>query len=219
MWHALSGPQHYLAEGGPYARRYPTSIGPFSAVPDEPSEEHFVALRELVGPGNVATLFRGEASAPEGWEVLGLINGVQMMGPTVAPAEPALPGIVALDGSDAEEMVSLATRTKPGPFAERTWELGTYLGVRIEGRLVAMAGQRAKITDYVEISAVCTDQEFTGRGLARALINAQVSRIIADGRLPMLHAAATNTRAISLYEHLGFRHRRYVGGVIMRAPQ
>jgi ribosomal protein S18 acetylase RimI-like enzyme len=218
MWHALSGVQRHLAQGDDRARRYPSDIGPFSAVPDEPRSEHYDALRELVGAGNVATLFRGDVVAPEDWEVLGAINGVQMVGPTVPYVNSVDARIITLGANDVDDMMSLTSRTKPGPFAIRTWQLGTYLGVRVEGRLVAMAGQRAQTADYVEISAVCTDEEFGGRGLGRALVQAQVGIILEAGKVPVLHASATNARAIALYEHLGFQHRRTVGGAIMRAP-
>jgi ribosomal protein S18 acetylase RimI-like enzyme len=217
MWHALSGAQRHFAEGDELARRYPVAVGPFSAVPDEPRDEHFDALRALVGPGNVATLLRGELSAPVGWDVLGTIDAVQMVGPTSnTPAED--PRICLLGAEDVEEMVSLVARTKPGPFAQRTWELGTYLGVRIDGRLVAMAGQRAQTNDHIEVSAVCTDAEYVGRGLGGALVMAQVELIVAAGKRPMLHTASNNVRAIALYVHLGFELRRSVGGLIARAP-
>jgi predicted GNAT family acetyltransferase len=114
--------------------------------------------------------------------------------------------------------MSLTARTKPGPFSKETWKLGTYLGIHIDGRLVAMAGQRAQTLDYVEISAVCTDNEFTGRGLARALVLAQVEIVVSAGKTPMLHAAASNTRAIALYEAWGFQLRRTIRGAVIRAP-
>jgi ribosomal protein S18 acetylase RimI-like enzyme len=218
MWHAMNGPQRNLAEGGELAKRYPSDVGPFCAVPDEPTGEHFDALRTLVGPGNVATILRGELRPPEDWEVLGTIDAVQMIGPSelVNGADDAR--IATLGVDDVEEMMSLTSRTKPGPFARRTWELGTYLGIRVDGRLVSMAGQRARTNEHVEISAVCTDEAFVGRGLGRALILAQVNAVIKEGKLPMLHAAANNGRAISLYEFLGFHLRRPIGGVIVRAP-
>jgi ribosomal protein S18 acetylase RimI-like enzyme len=219
MWHAMSGPQRDISEGDERARRYPVDVGPFSALPDELTADDYRALGDLVGPGNVALLFRGEASAPEGWEVLGTIDGVQMIGPT-SPVVPTNDSrIVTLGPEDVEEMVSLTSRTKPGPFAPRTHELGVYLGIRVDGRLVSMAGQRAQTNEYIEISAVCTDEEFIGRGLGRALINAQIEAITAAGKAPMLHTSAGNARAIALYEHLGFQHRRKVGGVLMRVPQ
>jgi predicted GNAT family acetyltransferase len=97
-------------------------------------------------------------------------------------------------------------------------ELGVYLGIRHDRRLIAMAGQRARTEEHVEISAVCTDEQFVGQGLGRALVEAQIAIIIAEGKTPMLHTSATNARAIALYEYLGFEHRRRVTGAIMRAP-
>jgi ribosomal protein S18 acetylase RimI-like enzyme len=218
MWHALTGPHAQLAEGDECARRYPLDVGPFCAVPDVPTDEHFESLRALVGPGGVATILRGEVTAPEGWEILGTIDGVQMVGPATPMAVVDDPGVVPLGFDDVEAMVSLTSRTRPGPFARRTWELGTYLGVHRDGRLVAMAGQRARTSEHVEISAVCTDDAFVGRGLGAALMVAQVNAIIASDLTPMLHAAASNARAIALYERLGFRLRRTVSGLVMRSP-
>jgi ribosomal protein S18 acetylase RimI-like enzyme len=218
MWYSLEGPHRHFAEGDERARRYPSDIGPFSAVPDEPSPEHFAALRELVGPGGVATLFRGDVKVPEDWEVLGTIDGVQMIWPSGPPLGDVDPRIVTLVNQDVDEMMSLTARTMPGPFAPRTSQLGTYLGVRLDGRLVAMAGQRARTEGHVEISAVCTDELFVGQGLGRAVVHAQVGIILAEGKTPMLHTSATNARAIALYEYLGFQHRRNVSGVIMRSP-
>lgn len=218
MWHALDGPQRRFALGDDRARRYLEDVGPFCAVPDEPEEDNFVALRDLVGPGNVALLLRGEVTAPEDWELLDAFDVVQMIGPRTPASRSVDPRVSALGSDDVEEMMSLTARTRPGPFARRTLELGTYLGIRVDGRLAAMAGQRAQTEEYVEVSAVCTDEEFLGRGLASALINAQVELVLAEGKVPMLHAAASNVRALVLYEHLGFQHRRTVDGVIMRAP-
>jgi GNAT superfamily N-acetyltransferase len=219
MWHAMTGPQRHLSEGDEHARRYPVDVGPFNAVPDEPTVEDYRALGKLVGASNVALLFRGDAVAPAGWDVLGTINGVQMVGPAAPMATSGDAGIVTLGTDDVEEMIALTSRTKPGPFAPRTHELGVYLGVRVDGRLVAMAGQRAQTYDYVEISAVCTDAAFTGRGLGSLLVNAQIELIAAAGKQSMLHTSAENSRAIALYEHLGFQHRRDVGGVLMRVPE
>jgi len=141
-----------------------------------------------------------------------------MIGPTAPLSRSTDPRIVTLGLSDVDDMLELTSRTKPGPFARRTWELGVYLGVRFDGRLIAMAGQRAQTADHVEISAVCTDAQFVGKGLGRALVRAQMEMITAIGKVPMLHAAATNTHAIALYEHLGFEHRCTFPILIMRAP-
>jgi ribosomal protein S18 acetylase RimI-like enzyme len=218
MWHSLSGPHHRFAEGDEHARRYAPDVGPFGAVPDEPTPEDFSALRDLVGPGGVAMLFRTNAPVPPRWEVIGTIDGVQMVWPSRTPVQHSDQRIVTLSGDDVDEMISLTSRTKPGPFAPRTASLGTYVGVRLDGQLVAMAGQRARTDDHVEISAVCTDDRFVGQGLGRSLVLAQVGLILGEGKIPMLHTSATNARAIALYEYLGFQHRSKVNGVIMRSP-
>ncbi len=218
MWHSLKGPHLHLAEGGERARRYPSEVGPFGAVPDEPGPENFEALRELVGPGGVALLFRGDVTVPAAWEVLGTIDGVQMIWPSGPPSRDADPRIVTLGEEDVAEMMSLTARTKPGPFALRTITLGTYLGVRVDGQLIAMAGQRARTDGHVEISAVCTDERHVGQGLSRALMHAQIRIILDEDKIPMLHTSANNARAIALYEYLGFKHRRNVSGAMMRSP-
>ncbi|GAB7003701.1 hypothetical protein JCM18899A_11720 [Nocardioides sp. AN3] len=66
-------------------------------------------------------------------------------------------------------MLALVERNKPGQFLPGTPQMGTYLGIRHEGRLVAMAGERLHPPGWTEISAVCTDADFRGRGLAGRL--------------------------------------------------
>jgi ribosomal protein S18 acetylase RimI-like enzyme len=217
FWHALNGSQRQFSLGDERARRFREDIGPFGALPDGATAENYAALAELVGSGNSVVLFRDDP-APDAWEVIGTINAVQMIGPMAPLTHVVDPRVSTLGVDDVDDMMSLTSQTKPGPFLKETWQLGTYLGIRVDGRLVAMAGQRARTPDYVEISAVCTDTEFTGRGLARALVLAQVEIIISAGQVPMLHAAATNTRAISLYEAWGFQHRRTISGAILRTP-
>ncbi len=72
--------------------------------------------------------------------------------------------VVTLGKRDAAEMVALAELTHPGPFAASTVEFGGYLGVRREGRLVAMAGRRLQLPGWTEISAVCTHPDHRGKG-------------------------------------------------------
>jgi predicted GNAT family acetyltransferase len=118
---------------------------------------------------------------------------------------------VELGPADASEMLDLVERTEPGPFRPRTVELGSYLGVRADGDLVAMAGQRFR-TDgpdaAIEISAVCTDRDHRGQGLGGALVIEQVEIIRGHGHLPIMHVTRENTVALSVYERLGFRALR-----------
>jgi predicted GNAT family acetyltransferase len=129
------------------------------------------------------------------------------------------PELETLGDADVDAMLALVGRTKPGPFARRTHELGTYLGVYDDlAGLVAMAGERLRVPGATEISAVCTDPGVRGRGLATRLVLALAAGIRARGELPILHASADNTTAIRLYEQLGFRLRAEPSFVAVRAP-
>jgi GNAT superfamily N-acetyltransferase len=132
----------------------------------------------------------------------------------VAPDPEAVP----LGRVDVPEMLDLTARTEPGPFLPRTYELGTYLGIRRRGRLVALAGERLHPDGWTEISAVCTDEAWRGQGLATRLIRAVGAGIRARGDIPFLHAVATNP-AIGLYEQLGFRLRKTTAFAAARVPE
>jgi predicted GNAT family acetyltransferase len=115
-------------------------------------------------------------------------------------------------------MLDLVERTKPGPFQPRTIELGAYLGIRRGGALVAMAGERLHPPGWTEISAFCTDPLYRGQGMATRLVRALAAGIRARNETPFLHAAATNTSAIRLYESLGFELRQRTEFVAVRVP-
>lgn len=125
---------------------------------------------------------------------------------------------VVLTPDDVPEMTALVERTKPGPFLPRTIELGTYLGIRRDGRLVAMAGERLHPPGWTEISAVCTDEAYRGQGFGRRLVLAVAHGIRERGEAPLMHAAAGNTGAIGLYQHLGFRLRDRGAPRFVRVP-
>ena len=118
------------------------------------------------------------------------------------------PAALRLGPRDVPEILDLVARTQPGPFLPRTIELGSYLGFRHQGALVAMAGERLHPEGWTEISAVCTDPAFRGRGLAGRLVSAVGAGIAERGDRVLLHALATNLTAIGLYLSLGFRLRR-----------
>jgi ribosomal protein S18 acetylase RimI-like enzyme len=216
VWHALHGPQRAFGTANRSAARYAPDVAFFSALPSEPAPADWEALRALVGPNAVAVLFRDEVRAPAGWQEDFRLPTVQMVG-VGAQWEPS-PRAEHLGAADVAEMLDLARRTRPGPFVARTIELGTYLGIRADGVLVAMAGERMRIPGHTEISAVCTDDRHRGRGLGSALVRALVAGIVARGEVPFLHVVAENVGAIRLYERLGFTTRRMVEVVGLRAP-
>jgi ribosomal protein S18 acetylase RimI-like enzyme len=128
------------------------------------------------------------------------------------------PEAVLLGAADVPDMLDLVARTRPGPFEPDTYRMGTYLGIRHDGALVAMAGERIRPPGWSEISAVCTDPAHRGRGLATRLIRAVGAVIRERGEVPFLHAAGSNTTAIRLYEHMGFTLRRRVQFAALRSP-
>lgn len=203
-WAALTGPHAHFADRIGHAARYPAEMAAFYAVSDEGDPRAWADLATLVGTGGTAVL-RGVTEAPDGWEVLGTGQGVQLVD-TSLRADPA-PEAVRLGPADVPEILDLVARTEPGPFLPRTVEMGTYLGIRHRGRLVAMAGERLHPPGWTEISAVCTDPDHRARGLATRLVRAVAAGIRERGEQPFLHATATNTDAIRLYESLGFTLR------------
>jgi ribosomal protein S18 acetylase RimI-like enzyme len=213
---SLRGPHTAFAERRGDVLRYPVEVSSFVALPDKPDETSWADVAELLGPGAVALVTAINTPLPVGWEIVVNVDGVQLVDHAVAatPDEEA----VRLGLADVPDMLDLVERTKPGPFLRRTIEMGRFLGIRREGSLVAMAGERLHPPGYTEISAVCTDPAFRGQGLASRLVLAVAAEIHARGETPFLHAAQHNVNAIRLYESIGFRLRRETPFVALRVP-
>lgn len=212
VWHSIDGAHAHLAEREGRAGRFLRDVGPFSAVADA---DAWGDLARLVGGGHGALLFAPGVVVPEGWTEEHRFPCVQMVAADVPP--PPDIELVDLGPDDVPEMLDLVAATRPGPFEKRTIELGRYLGHRVDGRLVAMAGERMRVPGYTEVSAVCTAADQRGRGLGTALTLAVVHHIRERGDEAFLHASADNTNAIRLYEALGFRLRTSPDVVIARA--
>ncbi|WP_246486148.1 GNAT family N-acetyltransferase [Kribbella qitaiheensis] len=188
------------------ARRYPSQVAPFLGLPDEITSQDWADAAELVGVGHTAALMRPDLPIPEPFKLVQQFDLVQLVAPESFGAED--PAAVVLGVEDVPEMLALTELTEPGPFRTRTIEFGGYLGLRSgqgeEGKLIAMAGERFRPPGYVEISAVCTDPAYRGKGLATRLVRAAAAAIERTGARPFLHTGGTNTTAIRLYEGLGF---------------
>ncbi|MCA1219515.1 GNAT family N-acetyltransferase [Streptomyces sp. 8L] len=213
---ALTGPHAHFAERQGELLRYPVDVSPWLALPDEPESWSWDAVAAFVGAGGTFSVARSDVVPPADWDIVFHAEGVQMDGSGVrgeADAE-----AVRLGSDDVPEMLDLVERTRPGPFLPRTGEMGTYLGIRRDGRLVCMAGERMRPPGWTEISAVCTDSGHRGQGLAGRLIRALAAEIQARGERPFLHAAASNTGAVRLYESLGFELRRKINFTGVRVP-
>jgi ribosomal protein S18 acetylase RimI-like enzyme len=207
IWNALNGPQAKLAESAGSARRFPPAVTTLGALA-ELNDEGFASLASLQKPGEVTALFLHETLAPRGWKVVHAAPLAQMVYEGGEPARSAN-GWVKLGPTDGAEMLALAQLTQPGPFGTRTGELGHFIGIRdASGKLLAMAGERLHVIGFTEISAVCTHPDHLGRGYAAGLMAEIMTRIRERGETPFLHVRTANTRAIQLYERLGFRQRR-----------
>ena len=206
VYAALCGAHARLAQVRGRARRYPVDIAPFLALPSPPSAEDWRDATGLVARGTYAAVAHSGAELPEAWQAVGAFDLVQMIGERVTGA--GCPEAIPLGAADVPEMLELVAQTEPGPFLTRTIELGDYLGIRRDGALVAMAGERFQLDGWTEISAVCTRPDHRGRRLASQLIGALVASIELRSQRVFLHVLSTNTGAIRLYEKLGFRVRQ-----------
>jgi ribosomal protein S18 acetylase RimI-like enzyme len=117
------------------------------------------------------------------------------------------PPVIELDGSHRADVLALVALVYPHYFRVRTMGLGRYFGIYVEGRLAAMIGERLGTDTHVEMSAICTHPDFTGRGYARRLTALLTNRTLAEGRTPFLHVSYENPHAKSLYERMGYRVR------------
>ncbi len=191
-----------------------TDVAPFVVAPDDDPEALADIGRLVPEDGFAIMLQRAASPIPPGTRAEVRTEGVQMVAEDLRPAPDM--EVIALSAADAQEMVALAALTKPGPFLPRTHELGSYIGLRDRGRLVAMAGERFKVPGFTEVSAVCTHPDYRGRGYAGALTLIVASRIFARGETPFLHTFAANTSAIRLYEKLGFVLRTPMSVTVLR---
>ncbi|GAA1537934.1 GNAT family N-acetyltransferase [Nocardioides humi] len=215
---SLGGPHAHLARRAGRVRLYDDEVATFAAMPADAGPEDWAGLATLVGPGGLADLFSSPVAPPEGWAPVFTLEGLQLVGDDLRVPGAGGAEVVELGPADVPAMLDLVARTRPGPFWRRTPEMGTYLGVRDGGVLVAMAGERLHPPGWAEVSAVCTAPEARGRGLAGALVAEVAARIRARGEQPFLHVAADNTAAIRLYDALGFRVRRSVAFRGFRVP-
>ncbi|MFP4591859.1 GNAT family N-acetyltransferase [uncultured Ralstonia sp.] len=208
IWSALATEHQHLRQGGALACRYRPDVAQFAAVAED-SPAAWQELQRLIEPGGQVTVW---TLAPVG-ELPGLHvarPGVlhQLMAPHGAhwPVESA--DIVRLGDADAADMLDLTRRTEPGPFKVRTHTMGNYIGLRDGGKLIAMAGERLRIGGYVEISTVCVDDAYRGRGIANRLIRILQNEIGQRGQTPFLHVLDHNSGAFGLYERMGFERRQ-----------
>jgi predicted GNAT family acetyltransferase len=216
VWNAPTSRQANLALGDRRAVRFDPDYGLFAAA--DASPEAHAALGALCPPGTGVALFGADEPAPPPqMTVTERATCLQMVADGLEPGEIDF-AVTPLTDADAPDMLALAAMTRPGPFFARTHELGDFIGVKSDGILVAMAGERMRLTGFTEVSGVCTHTDHRGRGYAAGLSRIVAARILARGEVPFLHAFETNTAAISIYAALGFKRRRKITLTILVRP-
>ena len=209
VWNALQTGWAELAQGDARALRLDPDYGPFGAAADSssPSLEKLADLVPLDGELWVAEA--DDMLTPPGTIIVKASPLHQMVASHLNPIE-ARTDITPLGEADALEMRELALLTQPGPFFALTHRLGDFVGVKRDGILVAMAGERMKLDGFTEVSAVCTHPDHRGNGYAGALMSIVIERILARSETAFLHSYSSNAGAILLYERLGFSLRRQI---------
>jgi predicted GNAT family acetyltransferase len=215
VWASLTYAPH-LAEGSDLARRFRRDVNVFAATPDD-SPASLAALAGLVCDDETVFLLQVPAiRVPDSLVTVREAQGVQLLAARSIEPEAGKDTILVLGDADAGEMLALAKLTEPGPFLPRTHTMGRFVGIRVDGHLVAMAGERMRFPGFTEVSGVCTHPDFRGHGFGRRLSSVVAHAIQQRGEQPFLHAWASNTAAIALYEKLGFKHRTAVQVTVLK---
>ena len=217
VWSALTSRQASLALGDAQALRIDPAYGLFAAAADASSTSTGALGRLNISPNGLGLVEAADMPVPSGFPVRSRAACVQMVAGSLNGGGKAV-AYEPLVEADAAEMLTLATLTVPGPFFEKTPRLGDFIGVKIDGRLVAMDGERMKPDGFTEVSGVCTHPDYRGRGYAGALMRAVTARILERGEQAFLHAYAANAATIALYETLGFRVRTPITYTVLDGP-
>jgi predicted GNAT family acetyltransferase len=209
IWSALTTHQAKLAQGDSRAWRFDPAYTLFAAAADRSTESQAALAALAPDEGTIGLVEIDAPPTPYGLSHISSASCDQRVAESLA--EPAADfAIEPLDDGDAAEMLALATLTKPGPFFARTHQLGRFVGVKVGGALVAMAGERMKLPGFTEVSGVCTHPDHRGKGYAAGLMTQVARAILARDETPFLHSYSDNDGANALYARMGFRLRRRV---------
>lgn len=208
-WWALNGVQQAFAMGNAYVQRYRRGILPFAAY-DHQHADRVANLDSLLAPGEVFFLIGSLPTLPPNWSILSELPCAQMINQTRVTLPPGEVTIAALGEQNKTELYQLIQQVQPGYYEPDTHQLGSYYGIYENQQLVAVAGERMRLEELSELSAICTHPAYGGRRYAQHLIAHLCNSNHDQGIIPFLHVLETNERAIRLYEYLNFVKRRTI---------
>ena len=206
VWNALQTVHANFAVKNSHAARYPADVVPYAALADS-THADLSPLEELLAPDDLVYLIGPQPTPIKSLQVGPPLDCFQMLFTAQPPLDtgtPDDPPILRMTPADAPDMVALTDLAFPGFFRPRTHEMGTYYGIRINNQLVAIAGERLAIPGYCELSAIVTHPAHTGKGYATLLMNRLLRDHASANVKSFLHVSQKNSRAIALYQRMGF---------------
>lgn len=219
VFNSLISRDLHLGSGSNKAKYFHEEISPFAGI-EEGYAAGFDELSNLLPHGRIILYaIPGEIPIHSGWDLLDKISGLQLIYNSKVALLPFIGSTedpIALQKIHVDQMMELASLTKPGPFGPRTIDFGNYFGIFNGEKLVAMAGQRLHVQQYSEISAVCTHPNYLGRGYAGRLVRHQIQLILSQNQVPYLHVRDDNKRAIELYQRIGFKIRSNMNFYVLK---
>ena len=215
-WNALISGNKHLSEGNERVKYFSEEVSPFVGMPGYSPYQLNLLYNIISSQRVLAIIASKEIVFPDQWVVIEHMKVLQMIYNHPTPHGTAPTGLIPLQKQHVSEMIALTKMTHPGPFLKRTIEFGNYNGILINNELIAMAGQRLHANQYMEISAVCTHPDHPGKGYASRLLISQIHRIISEQGIPFLHVKDDNTKAIHLYQKLGFATRKQMDIYIIK---
>lgn len=207
-WNALLSGNKHFSKGNEQIKFFDSEVAPFVGFADYSPDKSNLLYHLIPGQRTLAIISPKEIAISNQWIITEHMKVLQMVHNRAALPATAGVNLIPLKKQHVPAMIALTGMTHPGPFLERTIEFGNYYGIFNKNKLVAMAGQRLHVNEYIEISAVCTHPDYLGKGYASKLITDQIQRIKSAANIPFLHVKDDNAKAITLYQKLGFEARQ-----------
>lgn len=218
FWNALTGLDTDKNQGADGLAYFDADMAPFIAMPFWDADRQRTSMNRIDKDRSWFVLIRDDVRFIDDLEIVFSIPLYQMVCHKLPTHQQASDDtqIIPLTTKHVDEMIALTTLTRPGPFVKRTIEFGNYHGILKHGKLIAMGGERIHVGEFTEISAICTHPDHQGLGYAADITHHLATSVMQKGQMPFLHVRFDNTKAIDLYERLGFEIRTRMNFYIIK---